>query len=145
MNSRVHGRTTCLAFNTVRPLLPTQSFKAEDMLIHAGANLPNTDTSPADEIGLAAVQILCHLWKSTGEERYLLRAIICLRRICDDSPSCAHARYLLIRLYRLAGERSPLCNKEGPADRRRLELGCGTPGAAETGRNPAGYAVTCDH
>jgi N-terminal acetyltransferase B complex non-catalytic subunit len=75
---------------------------------HIAANLPDTDVRPADEIGLAAVQVLVHLWADTGKKRdaYLFRAIVCLRQICADSPACMQARYLLVRLYRLVGEAS---------------------------------------
>ncbi|KAI9639157.1 N-acetyltransferase B complex non catalytic subunit-domain-containing protein [Dioszegia hungarica] len=71
------------------------------------ANLPKSDVRPADEIGLAAVQILLYIWYQAKDEEYrerhLLRAIVCLRKICDDSPACMMGRYLLIRLYRLIG------------------------------------------
>jgi hypothetical protein len=65
-----------------------------------GKNLPRTDVQPADEIGLATVQLIL----STSTPQASLRAIICLEFILSQSPSCAHAKFLLVRLYRRIGE-----------------------------------------
>ena len=65
----------------------------------AGKNLPHTDVQPADEIGLATVQLIL----TTQSTSAPLRAILCLEYILSKSPSCAHAKFLLIRLYRLTG------------------------------------------
>lgn len=64
-----------------------------------GKNLTDKDVQPADQIGLAAVQLILH----TPTQEATLRAIICLEYILNKSPACAQARYLLIRLYRLIG------------------------------------------
>jgi N-terminal acetyltransferase B complex non-catalytic subunit len=65
----------------------------------AGQNLPHTDIQPADEIGLATVQLIL----STQNPTAPLRAILALEYILSKSPSCAHAKFLLIRLYRSIG------------------------------------------
>ncbi|WWC88996.1 uncharacterized protein L201_003913 [Kwoniella dendrophila CBS 6074] len=69
-----------------------------------GKNLPKTDIRPTDQIGLTTVNLLIELW-SNDKANYdiLSKAIICLEKIVKDSPACAHAHYLLIRLYRLIG------------------------------------------
>ncbi|WVR06742.1 hypothetical protein IAU60_003777 [Kwoniella sp. DSM 27419] len=68
-----------------------------------GRNLPKTDVKPADTVGLVTVSLLITIWHQTRDPLVLLRAILCLERIVEESPACAHARYLLIRLYRLIG------------------------------------------
>lgn len=71
----------------------------------SGKNLTDKDVQPADRIGLAAVQLILSKEKDTEAT---LRAIVCLEWILKHSPACAHARFLLVRLYRLIGEFPPL-------------------------------------
>nr|XP_018262725.1 uncharacterized protein I303_04205 [Kwoniella dejecticola CBS 10117]OBR84883.1 hypothetical protein I303_04205 [Kwoniella dejecticola CBS 10117] len=69
-----------------------------------GENLPKTDIRPADQIGLTTVSLLIELWFiDKSDIDLLMKAIICLETIIKDSPASAHARYFLIRLYRLIG------------------------------------------
>ncbi|WRT66679.1 uncharacterized protein IL334_003639 [Kwoniella shivajii] len=69
-----------------------------------GKNLPKTDVRPADTIGLVAISLLLEMWSNSKEDITLsLRAVVCLEKIVNDSPACAHGHYLLIRLYRLIG------------------------------------------
>ncbi|KAK4685849.1 N-terminal acetyltransferase B complex non-catalytic subunit, partial [Tremellales sp. Uapishka_1] len=69
-----------------------------------GKNLPKTDVQPADEIGLVAIHLLLEQWRATPKDESLVfRSICCLEHIVGNSPSSAHARYLLIRTYRLIG------------------------------------------
>ncbi|WVW84264.1 hypothetical protein I302_106294 [Kwoniella bestiolae CBS 10118] len=72
--------------------------------IQYGKNLPKTDVRPADQIGLVTVCLLIELWSVTKDDvAVLYKAVLCLEKIVKDSPACSHARYLLIRLYRLIG------------------------------------------
>lgn len=73
-------------------------------LIIIALNTPKTDIKPADEIGLAAAQISILLWNSTKEDKYLFRAVLCLRQLVEDSPSNAYAKVLLINVYRILGD-----------------------------------------
>lgn len=81
-----------------------------------GANLPSTDVQPADEVGLAAVQILLEIYRQEpNTETHLVRSIACLRFMLTKSPSCAGAKFALIRLYRSIGvffrdQLVPLCH-----------------------------------
>lgn len=65
-----------------------------------GKNLSDKDIQPADQIGLAAVQLILY----TPGQQAAHRAITCLEYILSKSPACAHAKFLLVRLYRLIGK-----------------------------------------
>ncbi|WVQ99727.1 hypothetical protein IAU59_006869 [Kwoniella sp. CBS 9459] len=68
-----------------------------------GSNLPKTDVKPSDNVGLVAVSLILSQWEADQDDRELYRAIVCLETISRNSPTCVHARYLLLRLYRLIG------------------------------------------
>lgn len=88
------GNSTLMVSYTVHPL-PRLESKAD----RSGKNLPHTDIQPADEIGLATVQLILTTSTSTAP----LRASLALEYMLSKSPSCAYAKFLLIRLYRLIG------------------------------------------
>ncbi|WWC69868.1 uncharacterized protein I206_103811 [Kwoniella pini CBS 10737] len=72
-----------------------------------GKNLPKTDVNPANQIGLITVSLLMELWsKDKSKSDLIVKSIMYLEYIVKNSPACAHARYLLIRLYRLIGASS---------------------------------------
>ncbi|WVF71131.1 hypothetical protein IAT40_005928 [Kwoniella sp. CBS 6097] len=68
-----------------------------------GKNLPKTDVKPSDSVGLLAVSLLLAQWQAEQKDKTLYKAVACLETIARNSPACVHARYLLIRLYRLIG------------------------------------------
>ncbi|OWZ57752.1 hypothetical protein C368_00920 [Cryptococcus neoformans 125.91] len=72
-----------------------------------GRNLAKTDVQSSDPIGLLTVNLLLIMWHSSPKNMVpLYKSIICLEKICRESPICMHAHYLLIRLYRLIGAAS---------------------------------------
>jgi N-terminal acetyltransferase B complex non-catalytic subunit len=89
------GNCIWMGLSTVRSLVLHTNRPADPL----GKNLPRTDIQPADEIGLTAVQLVL----SANSPDAPLRAILCLEYMISQSPSCTHAKYLLIRLYRLTG------------------------------------------
>ncbi|KIR36189.1 hypothetical protein I352_01135 [Cryptococcus deuterogattii MMRL2647] len=69
-----------------------------------GVNLAKTDVQSSDSIGLLTVNLLLLMWHSSPKNMVpLYKSILCLEKICRESPICMHAHYLLIRLYRLIG------------------------------------------
>lgn len=87
-------------------ICPATSYR----LTAIGVNLPDTDVQPADELGLAAVQVLLilarqadHAPGTPSAEQFLVQATICLRYMLTKSPACASAKFALIRLYRMIG------------------------------------------
>lgn len=78
--------------------------RSRRLLIGSGRSLPKTDIQPADEIGLAASQLLLIRWHADPQdETSLFAAVACLRYITSKSPSCLQAHVLLIRLFRILG------------------------------------------
>nr|KIR49824.1 hypothetical protein I312_00916 [Cryptococcus bacillisporus CA1280] len=72
-----------------------------------GVNLAKTDVQSSDSIGLLTVNLLVLRWHSSPKNMVpLYKSILCLEKICRESPICMHAHYLLIRLYRLIGAAS---------------------------------------
>lgn len=70
-----------------------------------GVNLAKTDVQSSDSIGLLTVNLLLLMWHSSPKNMVpLYKSILCLEKICRESPICMHAHYLLIRLYRLIGK-----------------------------------------
>ena len=122
-----------------------------------GANLPDTDVQPADELGLAAVQTSLLLYRQSpkeayegsvaDQEGYLVQAIVCLRYMLTRSPACAGAKFALVRLYRLIGEPHPsrslaVTRVSQELRSRRSELISQTARLAQDCRNSARHAVT---
>lgn len=83
-----------------------------------GKNLTEKDVQPADQIGLAAVQLILY----TPTDEAIHRAIICLEYILHNSPACAHAAFLLVRLYRLIGASSLATDRLGKLGLSEIQL-----------------------
>jgi N-terminal acetyltransferase B complex non-catalytic subunit len=102
MMSSPSGTYTLLVYNTVSQRQYTESRAHHKCAI--GRNLPTTDVQPADDVGLAAVQLILIQYHSSRDETLLFKATTCLDYILTKSPVSAHASYLLKRAYRLMGK-----------------------------------------
>ncbi|KAK7467226.1 mitochondrial distribution and morphology [Stygiomarasmius scandens] len=68
-----------------------------------GAALPTTELQPADDLAILAGTTIINMWKMTGDQQYLYRAIILLEYALSNSKQSFQMRLILVRLYRLLG------------------------------------------
>lgn len=68
-----------------------------------GADLPDTELQPADDLAILAGQTFVNLWKITSDVAYLYKAIALLDFALSKSKQSYLLRILLIRLYQLTG------------------------------------------
>jgi N-terminal acetyltransferase B complex non-catalytic subunit len=73
--------------------------------LQLGLNLPSTELQYADDLALLAGNALVNLWKLTSDESYLLNTAALLEFALTKSKQSFQARLILIRVYRLLGER----------------------------------------
>ncbi|KAF5373874.1 hypothetical protein D9758_000631 [Tetrapyrgos nigripes] len=76
-----------------------QYFKA----LPLGQALPATELQPADDLAILSGSVLVNMWKLTGDQQYLYRAVILLEYGLSKSKQSFEMRLILIRIYRLLG------------------------------------------
>lgn len=69
-----------------------------------GEDLPKTELQPADDLAILTGQTFVSLWKLTGVEGHLYKAVAVLEFASIKSVHSFQIRLLLIRIYRLLGE-----------------------------------------
>ena len=69
-----------------------------------GANLPDTELQPADDLAILAGHAYVSLWKLTQSEVHLYSAVAILEYASARSKQSYRIRLLLIRLYQLLGK-----------------------------------------
>lgn len=68
-----------------------------------GANLPETELQPADDLAILAVNVLVNLYRLSSEEKWLSAAVSLLEFGLTRSAQSWQMRLLLVRLYRVLG------------------------------------------
>jgi N-terminal acetyltransferase B complex non-catalytic subunit len=69
-----------------------------------GEHLPKTELQPADDLAILIGQTFVSLWKLTGSEGPLCKAVVVLEFASAKSIHSFQIRLLLIRIYRLLGK-----------------------------------------
>jgi N-terminal acetyltransferase B complex non-catalytic subunit len=69
-----------------------------------GEDLPKTELQPADDLAILIGQTFVSLWKLTGTEGPLYKAVVVLEFALTKSIHSFQMRLLLIRIYRLLGK-----------------------------------------
>jgi N-terminal acetyltransferase B complex non-catalytic subunit len=71
--------------------------------LKSGADLPDTELQPADDLIILAGNTLVSLWQLTGDEIHLYTAAAVLEFASTKSKHAFRIKLLLIRVYRLIG------------------------------------------
>lgn len=70
-----------------------------------GDELPVTELQHVDDLAILAGSVFVNMWKMTEDVQYLYKAAVLLEFALSKSKQAFQMRLMLIRIYRLIGEK----------------------------------------